>query len=251
MAKNLSQDLPDTYDAIDILWEEVGEAEGGALDILPTEEPEVTPEVAPEPTPEVVPEATPEPEEAWEDLNLDNILGDNLEIKEEIDDSIKEVEEIKSTIEEAKEALQEDDTNSATKLIDELYTQVIDYSTTIDTLSTKNDILQTKLKELTISNTDYELKEAQGSNKSNDPKMLILNRMYDWAISGEEFSKNKVITTLEDMYYNLTGKSFDESRIDKVSDKNAGEVILNEWTSPAIKEEPVEEVDLNDITSIF
>jgi hypothetical protein len=86
---------------------------------------------------------------------------------------------MKNTIEEAKVAIQEDDKDSAEKLIDDLYGQVIDYSTKIDTLSTKNDILQNKLIELTKSNTDYELQIAQNSGKSNDPKMIILNRMYD------------------------------------------------------------------------
>jgi hypothetical protein len=53
------------------------------------------------------------------------------------------------------------------------------------------------------------------------------------------------------MYYKLTGKSFEEKRIDGVSDKNAGDVVLNELTAPEVEEDIQEEVDVNDITSIF
>jgi hypothetical protein len=81
--------------------------------------------------------------------------------------------------------------------------------------------------------------------------MIILNRMYDWAKSWDEFSKNKVLTTLEDMYYTLAWKSFDDTRVEKISNSNAWGVILNELTAPAIEEKKEKEVDLNDITSIF
>ena len=75
--------------------------------------------------------------------------------------------------------------------------------------------------------------------------------MYDAAVGGEEFSKEKVTTTLEDMYFALTGKSFDETKVDKVSDTNSEEIVLNEKTAPEVEEEIPEVVDLNDITSIF
>jgi len=53
------------------------------------------------------------------------------------------------------------------------------------------------------------------------------------------------------MYYGLKSESFDDTRVNKESDDNAEAVILNELTTPELPEEPVEEVDLNDITSIF
>lgn len=261
MAQQLSQDLPEefTVDTIDILWDEP-EVET-ETDIIPEEETkedsieETTPEETKE---EVTEEETKEEakeekteEETTEEVSLDDILGENKEIKEDIDDASETTEEMKETIEEAKEALQEDDTDSAEKLIDDLYKQVIEYSTKVDTLSTKNEVLQWKLVELTNANADYELQVAQNVSKSSDPKMLILNRMYDQAIWGEEFSKNKVLATLEDMYFGLTGQSFEEAKVDKVSDANAEEVVLNTNTTPAIEEAQQEPEDLNDISSIF
>ena len=53
------------------------------------------------------------------------------------------------------------------------------------------------------------------------------------------------------MYYGLTGQSFEEKKVEEVSDANAQEVVLNEATQPAIEEDTTEDVDLNDINSIF
>ena len=267
MAKQLSQDLP--IEDIDILW---GDVEAPTdLDIIPEDTPpvetpaEVPAEEAPveKPTEEVIPEekgtekvVTP-PEEApketpkEEEITLDSILGDAKGIETETNAVVDQTVEMKDTIEEAQVAIKEDDTDSAEKLIDTLYTQVIEYSTSVDTLSAKNDILLAKIMELTKVNSDYELELAQNVVKSNDPKMLILNRMYDTATGWDENAKAKVITALEDMYYGLKSESFDDTRVNKESDDNAEAVILNELTTPELPEEPVEEVDLNDITSIF
>lgn len=264
MPTKLSQDLSDDYkvDTIDILWddeetteetEETKEAPAEKTEETKEESKEETTEDKTKETPPAKEETSKESKEesVEEILSLDEIIGDTKEIKEDIGEVTDKTEEMKETIEDAKDAIQEDDKNSAEKLIDDLYKQVIEYSTKVDTLTAKNDVLQGKLVELTKSNSDFELEIAQSAWKSNDPKMLVLNRMYDWAIAWEDFSKTKVISTLEDMYYWLTGKSFDESRIDKVSDSNAEEVVLNEITPPAIEEETKEEVDLNDISSIF
>ena len=268
MPKQLSQDLPAEMDITDILWGDTPEETPEEVTEPSTEIPEEAPEKTPEEitegitkdtteetpeewTPKEEGEETPEEESTEIDQTLEDILGDNKEIKEEIDDANKQTEEIKGTIEEAKWAIDDEDIDEAGKLIDDLYAQVVDYSTKVDTLSTKNEILQSKLMDLTKSNTEYELQLAQSSWKSSDPKMLILNRMYDWALSWEEFSKEKVISTLEDMYYGLTGKTFEEKRIDKVSDENAGEISLNNVTPPVVEEDTPEEIDLNSMSSIF
>jgi len=127
--------------------------------------------------PEEAPKETPKEEE----ITLDSILGDAKGIETETNAVVDQTVEMKDTIEEAQVAIKEDDTDSAEKLIDTLYTQVIEYSTSVDTLSAKNDILLAKIMELTKVNSDYELELAQNVVKSNDPKMLILNRMYDTA----------------------------------------------------------------------
>lgn len=263
MPDQLSQDLP-AVETIDILGDDTTEDTSWATDIMPEDatnpledllkeaeawaEAEVKVEADVEAKePEVKVEATDKTEDP-----LDTLLGEAKGMWEEVNDVVDKTAEIKETIEDAKDAIKEDDTNWAEKLIDTLYKQVVEYSTSVDTLSAKNDVLQGKLIELSNKNSDYELEFAQNARNSNDPKMIILNRMYDEAISSPEgTAKDKVVTTLEDMYYSLTGKSFDDTRVDKASDKNAEQVVLNELTAPVIKEEPPEEYDVNDITSIF
>ncbi len=268
MAQKLSKDLPETFDTMDILWEDESTVEEtwdvnlddfistDDMGILPDseEDEETTEETTEEETTEdkTDEEKVDETTEVWsEDSTMSDAIGDNTEIKEGIDDAAKAAEEMKWTIEDVKEAIEKEDTDTVEVLIDELYKQVIDYSAKNDALSMKNDVLQEKLIELSKQNSNYELELAQTTTKSSDPKMLILNRMYDQAMSGEEFSKNKVITTLEDMYYSLTGKTFEEKRIDEVSDNNVDGVVLNEMTEPTIEEETDSTVDSNDITSIF
>jgi len=262
MAEQLSQDLP-AIDTIDILWDSE-ETINTDLDIIPDTEKVVTEEVVTEDPLETLLKETPKEEpkveakeepkvevKEWVDP-LDSLLGEVKGIDKEVNAAIDKTAEIKETVEEVKSAISEDDTNWAEKLIDTLYKQVIEYSTSVDTLSAKNDVLQSKLIELTNANSDFELEFAQNARNSNDPKMIILNRMYDEAASAWEWTaKTKVVSTLEDMYYWLTWKSFDDTRIEKVSDENAEEVVLNELTAPEIKPEPKEEIDLNDITSIF
>lgn len=254
MPEKLSQDLPELIDIFGDDTPEVTEV----TDIIPEEDAATETETKDETTETTDTTETTETTDTEttetkkeEEVTLDSILGEGEEVTEDISKVADKTEEMKDTIEEAKDAIKEEDTDSAEKLIDDLYTQVIDYSTKIDTLWTKNEILQSKLVELTKSNSEFELQIAQTANVSSDPKMIILNRMYADAIDGKEFAKDKVLSTLEDMYYNITGKSFDTSYTDKVSDGNAEDVVLNTATEPAIEDPAVEEVDPNDITSIF
>lgn len=248
MGDMLSQDLPDEVETIDILWPDEPELTGAA-DIIPEE---VTDEVTTEE--ETKSEETPEEpvvEETNEELTLESILGESEDIQEEVTDIADKAEEVKETVEEVKDALQSDDTDTAEKLIDDLYSQVFNYATELDTINTKYGMLQSKLWEMSRSNADYELQIAQSTQTSSDPKMIVLNRMYWDANEWKEFAKEKVISTLEDMYYNLTGQSFEEKRIDWVSDTNAEDVVLNNNTTPTVTVPQEEEVDLNDISSIF
>lgn len=245
----LSQDLPDEISTLDILWTDEPEMTG-TEDIIP-DDTETTPEVTEEVTEEVVAEEEPKVEEPEEELTLESILGESEEVKEDVADIADKAEEVKDTVEEVKDALQSDDTDTAEKLIDDLYSQVFNYATELDTITTKYDMLQTKLWEMSRSNADYELQLAQWSTVSNDPKMIVLNRMYWDAADGKDFAKDRVITTLEDMYYGLTGQSFEEKRIDWISDANSEEVVLNDMTPMKETAPQEEEVDLNDISSIF
>ena len=251
MQEVLSQDLPEDVSDIDILWDTEDTTVWTETDIIPEEstEPEVE-EPTDEPTKE---ESNDEPttEDEWVDADLEALLNDAEDIDNTIEDADKWIEEVKETVEDVKDALQENDTDTAEKLIDDLYTQVFDYATELDTLTTKNDMLQTKLRELSKANADYELQLAQSSNVSSDPKMIVLNRMYSDAIEGKDFAKDRVISTLEDMYYWLTGQTFEEKKIDEVSDANADDIVLNDTTLPTVEAPQEEEVDLNDISSIF
>jgi hypothetical protein len=84
-------------------------------------------------------------EESNEDLSLESILGESEEVKDEVTEIAEKAEDVKEAVEDVKDALQSDDTDTAEKLIDDLYSQVFNYATEIDTLTTKYDMLQTKL----------------------------------------------------------------------------------------------------------
>lgn len=198
----LSQDL-------DLFWEEEWTTSTVDMnDMIAEDEPEEAEEAE-------VEETTWEETQSGEELDLSDIESAIDEVGTSIEDAQASTEESKATIESVTEALDDDNKDEAKKLIEQLYTQVLQSEADLEWFKTKYDVLNSKFQEIskTLEETNYKVEELSSNKISTDPKMKIINRMYDDAKAWSETAKKKVTSLIEDMYYELTWETLEEKEV--------------------------------------
>lgn len=180
-------------------------------------------------------------ESEWE-LDLSDIESAIDEVWTSIEDAQASTEESKATIESVTSALDEDNKEEARKLIEELYTQVLQSEADLEWFKTKYDVLNSKFQDISkqLEESKYKVEELSTNKISSDPKIKIINRMYDDAKSWSETAKKKVTSLIEDMYYELTWETLEEKEVNEAL-KDTPKNSNNTSTKIEIPEE--EEVD--------
>ena len=197
----LSQDL-------DLFWEEETTSTVDMNDMIEDDEPEDEIESDDETT-------TSEEIESEEELDLSDIESAIDEVWSSIEDAKASTEESKATIESVTEALDDDNKEEAKQLIEQLYTQVLQSEADLEWFKTKYDVLNSKFQEISkqLEETNYKVEELSTNKVSTDPKIKIINRMYDDAKGWSETAKKKVTSLIEDMYYELTWETLEEKEV--------------------------------------
>jgi hypothetical protein len=98
--------------------------------------------------------------------------------------------------------------------------------------------MEDQVKKLNNLNVDLKFKNAEleafGINDES-PELLIVSRNLSKAMNWDDKSKNKVVTTLKEMLYNLTWEDFDETKIDKDIDLLTASEAYNTEVNPNLK----------------
>lgn len=250
----LSIDLEDMFPSDE---EETTTDTGWLNDMFPSDEPtedattetteeaieETTEESTEVPTEETTQEA-PETTEGWSE----DITGEIDELIQTTDSVVDTAEEastdIKDSVEQVQEAVSENDSAKVQQLVDTLYEKVLEYEANMQADTVKYDVLKQKY-DSTLSDLNdakFELESRDALVVSKDPQVKILNRMYDDAIGWSDTAKERVLSALEDMYYQLTGTTIEDKMIDASLEDVPTAWIWNEsWEFvPPIEEEDPE-----------
>lgn len=104
--------------------------------------------------------------------------------------------------------------------------------------------MEGKIKELNNANVELTFKNAEleafGSS-STDPKLLIISKNLTKASEGDEKSKSKVVATLKDMLFNLTGEDFENTKINKDIELLTASEMYNTSVNPNVKSKDSED----------
>ena len=184
----------------------------------------------------------------WEEeLDLSAVETAIEEVGTAIEEQASTNEENKATIESVTEALDNDNKDEAKQLIEQLYTQILQSDADLESFKTKYDVLNNKFQEISkeLEEKNFKVEELSVNKVPSDPKLKIINRMYDDAKSGNESAKNRVISYLEDIYYELSGVTLEEKEVgEAMQDSIQSSTPDNTWIMlPEIEEQDEE---LND-----
>lgn len=195
----------------------------------------------------------------WWDISLDS--------EEEVDNLWKELNEAEEWLsDDNEEAAQIDAPNSNDNdndsdseeqdeevNFDELFSELNDANDAIDKIESNDSSDNTQeisvlkqalnnmeqiVKKLTNEKSDliYKNAELEAFGWDNtDPKILMLSRNLTKAKDWDERSKTKVVSTLKDMLYELTGEDFDTSKINKDIDILTAAESYNSMSNPKLK----------------
>lgn len=174
-----------------------------------------------------------------------------------------EVEEEKTTEEVAEDKGEEEqevdlDDLDLTEFFSELETELENSNDALDTIEenapdSSGEVgllrdslkkMEGKIKELNNANVELTFKNAEleafGSS-STDPKLLIVSKNLTKAQEGDEKSKSKVVATLKDMLFNLTGEDFENTKINKDIELLTASEMYNTAVNPNIKSKDSED----------
>ena len=185
-------------------------------EIIEDEKAEEVPEEKMEDTPEVPEEAAPE--KTTEELDLDALF-------EWLDSELETSNDALDKLEEAKP-----------------WEDTMEIWLVRDSLKRMED----QVKKLSNNNADLKFRNAEleafGINDDN-PQLLIVSRNMKKAMDWDDKSKNKVVTTLKEMLYNLTWEDFDETKIDKDIDLLTASEAYNTEVNPNLNKNEKDDFD--------
>lgn len=190
---------------------------------------------------------------SWADdisLDIDEITEEKPEeVKAEVNEPTEEVksEEQEVTDEATTDAGEEevdfdklfaeiDDANEAIEKIES--NDTTDNSSEVSVLKQALNNMEQMIKKLTNEKSDLVYKNAELEAfwwENMDPKILILSRNLSKAKDWDEKSKTKIISTLKDMLYDMTGEDFDTAKINKDIDILTAAESYNSSSDPQLK----------------
>lgn len=199
---------------------------------------------------EEVSEDTTAPE--W-DQDLEALLQSLSSEQEGSQENIDDASETVSNAAEKIETLQaqEEDPDIST-ILNEVYEELIRTDNALQEANIKAAAKDGIIKDLQTRIADMEI-DSYGNTYSNDPDVMILNKMFDAATTGSDTAKNKIRDVMDKMYTKLFDESYEESKVNN-NINNSSEVgpTFNETTlAPEIPEMQEPEFDVNSPTSIL
>lgn len=138
----------------------------------------------------------------------------------------------------------ETELESSNSALDTIEENAPESSSEISLLRDSLKKMEDKIKELNNANVDLKFKNAElaafGSDNT-DPKLLIVSKNLVKAQEWDEKSKSKVVSTLKDMLYSLTGEDFDNTKINKDIELLTASEMYNSAVNPNIKSKDTED----------
>lgn len=99
--------------------------------------------------------------------------------------------------------------------------------------------MEDQIKKLNNNNADLKFRNAELSAFSiedSDPKVMVIARNFSKAIWWDDKAKAKVVSTLKDMIYDLTGEDFDDKKVAWDIDLLTASEMYNNEINPNLKE---------------
>lgn len=163
-----------------------------------------------------------------EEQNVSDVETDKVENEEDVD-----FDKLFAELEDANEAIDKIESNETT-----------DNSSEVSVLKQALNNMEQMIKKLTNEKSDLVYKNAELEAfgwENMDPKILILSRNLSKAKDWDEKSKTKIISTLKDMLYDMTGEDFDTAKINKDIDILAAAESYNSSSDPNLKAKKTED----------
>lgn len=184
------------------------------------------------------------------DSELDDILaGINTSqdtVTENLEEAGDKLEGVKDKVEEA----QADPENSE-GILKEIYQDLLETETALQASEVAKDVALAKVSELQAQVSELEI-NAAGQSTTDNPDLLIINKLINAAEGGSDVASKKVKDALNKIYLWLFNSSIEEWQVQDNLEWLDGQVSLNDSTLPVgeVKKEE-EPVDINDVTSIL
>lgn len=166
------------------------------------------------------------------------------------------VEDASTKIDEAKNKIEEIQNNpeslNAEDLLREIYQDLLETDSALQATKIAEEVARSKVSELQAQLSNMEI-DAAGQYQTDNPDLMIINKLIDAAQGWSEVALPKVKNALNKLYLWLFNTTIEEWQVkDNLENTDNTWISLNEWTLPVGENKKKEEpIDINDITSIL